>query len=424
MSVLVYTPPGGGAITFGPQGWETMEFVQEPWYEPSQTDCLGVKITISGDWILSAPVPPISSGIVLSGSTNVFDGPAAALPTLRMVGNWARPRGTLSFKENGVEMIPTPPTGKADAKNGPLPGPMRITRLTEKTFRCSLSIVSHWAESAANSEGGLVLSSRWRDSVAIDQDQLSRRTRTGKVIVSSSSYITGGSIIDDLRDTLICTSILPGFIREASNYTLSESGLELSYDFVDQEQFRMCPTLSTFAEGSMLVSTQRMGSPGRMQTVNVTLRGPKKQESNPTELASIAMGICFRKGQLNGGFFPTKADLRESLWKNEVSVTLQGMARPPRKVKAKYRNKRSAKDFFQKFLSLEASLKGFGKTVAGQVGTKSPDPGTRGTGNILLHAAAYNDPTLAKTLSKLDNSLQQGQSRANPNGKTMQVPGG
>ena len=424
MSIMTYTPPGGGPLVFGPQGWETLSFNQEPWYEESQTDCMGVKITIEGNFLLSAPVPPISSGISFGGSVSVFDGPAAALPTLRMVGEWAKPRGTLSFKENGVEMIPSPPTGKPDDRNGPLPGPMRITRLTEKTFRCSLSIVSHWAENTANNITGNPLSSRWRDSVTIDQDQLSTRTRQGKVIVSSAAFITGGSILDDLRDTLICTSIMPGFIREKSEYEQSLNGLELSYSFVDREWFRMVPTGTTYAEGSMTVSTQRMGSPGRQQVVRVTLRGPKKKESAPEILGSLAAAICFRKGRLNGGFFPTKMDCTEAMWKNEVSVTMQGMARPPRRVKGEKRDRKGAKASFQKFLSLEASLKGFGKTVTDQVGPRSPDPGTRGTANILLHAAAYNDPTLAKTLNRSDNSLVQGASRASPAGQSNVVPGG
>ena len=418
MSVLTYQPPGQSAIVFGPQGWETTEFIQEPWMDPSGTDCMGVKISINGSYLISGPVPPMLNMVDSSG--NAFGSPAGALPTLRMVGQWANPRGLLSFTENDVEMMPTPPTNHPDAKNGPLPGPMRIQRLTEKTFRCSLSIVSHWAEKTANIEGGGILSIRWRDSISIDQDQLSTRKRNGRVIVSSSAYITSGARIDDLRETLVCTSIMPGFIRTASDYEISESGLEMSFSFVDVEQFRMCPLLTTFAEGSMLVSTQRMGTPGRHITVSVNLRGPKKQESNPTILGSLASGIAVRKARLNGGFFANKMDFRDNLWRNEVGVTLQGMIRPPKKVKAKYRNKRIGKGDFQKFLSFEASLKGFGKTVLGQVGTHSPDPGTRGTADAFLHAAAYNDPTLARTLNRLDNSLAGGSNKHMSN----KVPGG
>ena len=347
--------------------------------------------------------------------------PSEAAVKIRNVSQWSKPRQKLSFTVHGQEMIPSS-TKNLDSRNGPLPGPMRLRHMPEQGFVVDLSIVSHWAESTPNDQAGAILSSRWRDDVTIDRDLLSKRTRRGKVIVSSSSYYSPGGqgTTDGLRETLVTCSIDPGFVRESSHYDLAENGLELSYELVDQELFRMFPDGTTGAVGTMITGSQIMGTPGRPQIVSVTLKGPKLAASSPQQLISQATAIATLKGRLNGGFFPTKATFKENLWNpNEVTVTLEGMAKKPTGANA------------QVFLGIEATLNGFGQIVAGQIGATSPGAGgvtatlgTRGSANILLHAAAYQDPTLAKTLNKMTNSIVQGASRQNPLGAASKVPGG
>jgi len=215
--------------------------------------------------------------------------------------------------------------------------------------------------------------------------------------VASSAFNSGGSFIDSLRETLITTSIDKGCIRESSSYVVSESGLEMSYVCgPDVEQFRMVPDGTTFADGECNITSQRMGTPGRFQTCWCLLQGPKRTESEPAKLVRTALAISYSKLRLNGGFFPTKADFKEKLWRNEVMVALTGFCRPPKQKDAR------------QILSLQEAMRGFGQVVPLQVGTKSPDPGTRGTANFLLHAAAFHDPRLAQTLNRLTNTVKDG----------------
>jgi hypothetical protein len=128
-------------------------------------------------------------------------------------------------------------------------------------------------------------------------------------------------------------------------------------------------------------------------------------------MIKTATVIAYQKCKLNGGFFPNKADFKENLWNNEVMVSLSGMCKPA-----------NAKD--KKWLTLEESMKGFGQTVKFQVGNKSPDPGTRGTADVLLHAAAYHDPRLKQILERKTNSLNDSDGDAFGEALTINVPGG
>ena len=77
---------------------------------------------------------------------------------------------------------------------------MPLIKSTKKEDQ-SKNISTLVKEGRPNAQNGQVLSSRWRDEVTIDRDYLSHRTRRGKVIVASSAFITGGAIIDQLRES-------------------------------------------------------------------------------------------------------------------------------------------------------------------------------------------------------------------------------
>jgi len=377
MATLTYN-----GITFGPSDWYTLSFSQEAIYDTSGTDLMYVKFDISGQALLATPLRPTAGDAV----------PATTLTKIRTVKDFMQPRKTLSFKLGTTEVIPT--TSTVDAKNGPLPQYINVIEVTDAALMCNFRIIAHFAENSPNSEAGVIVSHRWTDRVEIDKSFYSRRTRQGKVVVSLSAFNSSKARIEDLRESLITTSIQKGFTRERSMYVRSENGLEMSYEIVDLEQFRLPPAPASDADGYFAATTQRMGSPGRQAMCSVTLRGPKKQEANPLVLMKLAIAIAYQKLRANGGFFPNKADFKEALYRNEVSTTLSGFIKPEGNL--------------EKFMSLAASCKGIGIDPVGSDGgiqTASPDPGTRGTAGILLQAAAFHDPTLAQTLNKATNTV-------------------
>ena len=399
MSILTYN-----SVTAGPDGWLTLQFTNEAVMDPSGTDMECMKLAVSGHCYLTSPWAPMSA------VNNIGKNPAEALPTLRLTTKFMEQRRSLSFKINGVELVPS--TSTVDARNGPHPLRFNVLEITERAFLVDLAIESHWAEGTALSEGGVILSHRWREESLVDRHFLTKKSRKGRIAVSSATFNSSSNKngLDNLRDTLTNCSIPKGFIRMNSRYTVEESGLVMGYEHQDEEQFRMCPDGSTEADGEMAVTTQRQGSPGRMQTCWVMLRGPKKVESEPAKLIKTAIAICYSKLRLNGGFFPIKAEFKEKLWRNEVFVALTGFCKTPLKL-----------------LDLQDSLKGFGKVVPLQIGERSPNPGSRGTAELILHAAAYHDPTLAQALNQEDNTVNPVPGRNQPVPTTSRagmIPGG
>lgn len=409
MSVLVYN-----GQTFGPDNWHTLTFAQEAVADESNTETECMRISITGEIVIKGNVTTGSTGAAAgAGNDAARRELAAAKPALAMVNartlksRFMQRRKSLSFKVNGQELIPSGSPGAGstiDARNGPIPEYFNVIGMWAGGLLCQLKIVSHWAEASANSEGGQILSHRWRESVRIDENLYTTKTRSGKLVVSSSSFNSskGGQMIDgQLRDTLITASIEPGFLRTSAVYTLAENGLEMRYDLTDVEQFRMPPNPATTADGNFSATTQRMGTPGRRCQAHFTLRGPKKQEAAPDSLCSQALNIAFNKCRANGGFFPTMAVFHENCYKNEVSVTLSGMNVPAGK---KIGDGLNAAD---NFLKLMTSRKGIGiAPVGSEPGAPVASRESRGTcPNLILHAAAYHDPTLSQTLNKQTNQI-------------------
>lgn len=428
MSVLTYGE-GANALAFGSEGWLSLGWDQGEWMDPTRTDAMGVHFMIAGQCIFNGLIPPLAKNGGVNpifpaddayGAIERFNAtkgeyiqPASAAATIRNLGYFMQPRQTLRFTVNGVNMLPQ--TSRADANNGPKPLRCNFKQINESSFLVDLAIEAWFCETKPNQAGGKILSHRWTETASYDRHFYTSKTRRGKLIISSetdpSQLAIGG--IDGLRESLITTSIDASFIREGgSEYTLGPTGLELDYRCgPDVEQFRMCPDGTTQSDGKMNVKSQRMGSPGRLQNCWVRLRGPKTAASAPRNLIQTATKICYQKLRLNGGFFPTEATFEEDLWHNEVMVSMAGWCKP-----------KNVQD--QKWLTLEQSMQGFGQTVTGQVGLRPPDPGTRGTANVLLHAAAYHDPRLAQTLNRKDNSVSEDGAPPFGSGFTITIPGG
>ena len=376
MSVLTYN-----GISFGPDSWQTLSFNQEALADGSYTETECVRIVITGEILLTEPYDNMAG--------------ASAVSSYRTLsGGFMERRKRLSFKVNGREMIPS---ASIDCKNGPIPNYFNVIQLNAGAALCQLKITSHWAEATGNNEAGKILSHRWKESASIDVNLLTAKTRIGKLVVSSSEYNGDGTgqLDADLRHTLVTTSVPKGFLRTSAEYTIHENGLEMTYTIKDVEQFRMPPNPATTAEGGFTAMAQKLGKPGRRCEARYTLRGPKDAKADPADMCRQALGICFSKCRANGGFFPEKAVFAENSYRNEVTVTLTGHNKPI-----------LVKDA-AKFFSLLMARRSVGLPPKGsEPGAAVAARPVYGTANVLLHAAAYHDPTLAQTLNKQNNQVR------------------
>jgi hypothetical protein len=391
MSILQYN-----GIQLGPDGWHTIAFDQVAEYDEWDSGIECVKYTISGRCAMEANAP------------NTLTQIRRALLTERM---------KLSFTVGGQQLIPQSTFNAIDAINqddevavarlanrpkqqylidargGPKPRYCKIVDVSGSTFLIDYCIDSWWCEDPALTESGDVLSHRWRESVDIDVDFFTTKTRVGKLVVSPHIYTKPiGPSLDGLREDLVACAITPGFARTKSHYDIDETGTVLRYSFEEVEQYRMPPVPATRAEGFYDITTQKLNGPGRFVTCSVKLYGPKKKEATQNKLVAVAMGIISKKSKQAGAFFPIKCQVRENLYQNNVEVVMYGRLNPPQNA--------------PNVLDLETSLVGIGVPPLGsEFGTPPPDPGSRGTANLLLHAAAWHDNTLFQKLNN-DNALQ------------------
>jgi len=97
-------------------------------------------------------------------------------------------------------------TGTVDAKNGPQPQSCNVTQLTNTSFLLHVHVVAHYWEnngvgtqtplSTGNLSGSDVLSNRWTESVDLDENQFTTKTRSGKFIIRTDNV--DGFVADNL----------------------------------------------------------------------------------------------------------------------------------------------------------------------------------------------------------------------------------
>ena len=303
------------------------------------------------------------------------------------------PRKTLSVKLNGSELIPARATGSpadVDAQNGPQPQSLTLSAITDTSILCTYRIVAHYWEKhnnndapPVNAEGSPILSNRWEENVEIDAHNYTTRRRTGTCILRSDN--AHARVVDQMRTSMAVVGVPPGFLRQGANYTVSRDGLRLSYSVTDKEVYQKPPSPAFSADGTYEESVSKFNTL-RYGVCNVTLRGSKT--TSQTDLINTAIDVAFlkinaRRAQLAAQFggassLVDQASVRQDLYKNEVSCNVRARLFP------KVQDARFVVNAFV----------GMTSVVPLSVPQYTPAYLDYGTAGLVLHAAAYYDPSV------------------------------
>lgn len=315
------------------------QFDQQAVYDDSGTDLMYTKIVIQVECVInSAYMAQIYPSYA---DADVPDNAAAIMAWMR--SQLLVPRKSLSFKCGTFELLPKRLAGNAgyvDAKNGPRPIDCVPIRLNSVTFLLRYHIEAHYWEnnelnrdgwSITNKPGSPAVSHRWEESVSMDNCMVTTKTRKGTVVLRTDN--PQGLVADDLRSTMATLGLANGYLRKSSNYAVTPDGTKLHYTITDEEYFKLPPQPAYFADGYYKETTSPGGAV-RYGECSVTLKGCNDQTvSAQNELARVAIIIVGGKLKINGGISaPVKgfallrgAELKVSMWKNEVTFTASMM---------------------------------------------------------------------------------------------------
>lgn len=365
-------------------------FDQEALWEDSATDFYLSRFNISCQCVINANyLPLLAPTLVKADGSLVTTNPADIQNVIYQ--KLMTPRSTLSITMNGVDLIPTSlGGGTPDAKSGPQPQRCVFTTLTNTSFIMTWDCIAHYwvnnkqanANSATvtNQVGNQALYNRWTEVQEIDNCNYSTYTRSGKFMIRSDN--PEGNIADELRNQMAIVGVRPSFLRKSSRYGVDKSGLAIEYTVVDKEVFKKPPTPAFEAKGRY---TETIGADfGAKHHLLATVKLKGDNNTDQMSLIEAAIKVVSAKLalRLGGGGITLveQAILNFELYDNEVEFTAGG------------------------WLACDVKRKnGITGFLRGPQNTKTPfseptyQPGylSRGTSNILLHAAAYYDPSLA-----------------------------
>ena len=399
MSIVRYN---GVTLPYG----ETSSFRQEVMYDDvGGVDWYCTKFDIRVNCVVNAAyLEMIYPDLVDNDGTPLTRNPADIMAAVRTT--LLQPRRTLSFTFNGVELIPEAQgsnSGTVDAQNGPKPQSCVIEQLTNTTFFLTFHVIAHyWENNSVNPEtdpivqnfrGNNVLFNRWTETVEIDDRGFNRRIRDGKFVIRSDNV--NGRIADQIRSQMAVVGVPNGFLRESANYTQSPDGLAILYRIVDREVYVMPPQPAFKADGEY-IETSTNGGVLRHCEVWVHLEGAKNTDQK--RLITQALTICKLKFNLNGinlgqqpaqpaNYLLEHTGVRVKMYDNVIDVRMRALAMPSLTQDGQGR--------VQGQWGL--NLQGMTTTPLSPQGTPPPPYLDRGTGSVLLQAAAYYDPSLVGT---------------------------
>lgn len=322
-----------------------------------------------------------------------FDSPADIVMVLWQTLMARRKLLTIDF--NGAPLIPdlAGVQGTVDARNGPIPKRCHFAMMTDTTYIMTYELTAHYwlnlssvgGEGDTNEPGNPVLFNRWTESVEIDENNRSTRTREGTFRIRSDN--AQGATADTMRTQMAVVSVPTGFLRLPSTYTVSKDGLSIDYRVTDKEVYKMPPKPAFTAVGDF---TEIGTKGGAWRTGVVSLRLTGDNATSQADLIKAAVSIATRKLAINGAqgllfgtvgaSVPWDSRLRVGMYDNYVEFSLSVLLMADR----------------QRLNGLE----GFnGTALTFTPGTDgepvyTPAYRDRGTASILLQAAAFYDPSL------------------------------
>ncbi len=303
----------------------SFEMVQET--DPTNTDAMWMKYTIRVRGFLSR------ENLTFPGVND--------LPTNQIIEliktQLETPRRELTYNLNDINVVEQ---DGLDAQKGPWPLPAIVREVASGIFMVECGCVTRIVEcdDFCDQELSPVLSLRWTQTESFDENWYSHLHTSGRLIVRSDMNQSA----DNFRP-LATPGLLPDYRRISSEYTLSPDGLELQFDFKDQEFDRLPPFGFTKAQGEYTVGVEKPGFK-RVGQVHLTLEGQKGTSRKALMVRAINMAYAklyadgfFGHLAAGSGFFARTAaavfapppiiwgTFRESLFECKVDITMQAM---------------------------------------------------------------------------------------------------
>lgn len=297
-------------------------------FEPVYDDLAGVdymytKVVIVCTAVITPNVAPYSIG---AGDTSA----AGAMKRISHLLN--TPRRGLIFTVGGATLVSVvAPNGDTtiplrDVKNGPNPQATVNRIIGTESLMVTFRVETYVVDCPEAGSPIQYVSHRWTEVAEVNQLAMSKRTRTGRLVVRADLLANA----DQLRG-LVVPPLERDFIRLTSNYTLQADGRILQYFFVDEEQYLMPPNPAGKAEGRFSITCKD----GASYEAECYLRLQGGKPTDKTVLMIRAMSIALAKIQAanppnRNGSFPIMGTLSEDMFANDVTVRLSARVMPAR----------------------------------------------------------------------------------------------
>jgi hypothetical protein len=303
---------------------------------------------------------------------------------LRVQQALLEPRRPLSFYNGGKTLVtardPNNPDwgaqfvgGVGDVNNGPRDNKCVITQLTNKAFLVNFQVTTY-QNHCSPSLTLPYLSLRWTTSQLIDEKHYTTIKTVGTIVIDPRCPL--GTNPDDYRNLFIPPR-RNGFTRKGVNVTIQADGLAANFEITDVEHYLPPGAGAVRASGRHSIFSEGTNGAQIFQQYDVKLEGRKNDPKADMMLRAINIAI---QGLIGAGAAigtPISGSARESLWENEVEVSLKCRTMLPDRLG----------------LQLQQELKRFAHAPLGsEPGTDGPDPGLRGTALRSLQAAVATDP--------------------------------
>lgn len=396
----------GKPITISYLRTESIE--REPQYSDDGTEYLHTKISLSVSGVISSWVDGPASGSHFP-LNNLAPGNPNETPTQtmqRIQHYLEQPRQQLIYSVANISdqlgaqqdiYIQSPPPGSSvDAKNGPFPERVVIKKLMGgNTFLVHFVVTTYLVECPSGTQPPRYASWRYRVQTDIDENFMSTKTTSGKVICRADL----GQNPDELRG-VVAPKIPTGFKRLSQQYLLQEDGLAMMYTVVDKEMMVMPPQPLRGIQGAIPNATKASGQyiestnngAQRFGEIRLRLEGPKGDDPYASKQQMIGLAIQVAMSRLNiagpvgdKGRVLISGSVQEELYENVCEVRLRTLL---------------ARDDLRKGRApngagVNMNLLAFGTPLLfSDKGTVSFDGGVGGSAQLKAVAQAFQDPCL------------------------------
>lgn len=315
---------------------KTESFEQRTEYDPSNTDALWTRTSLTVTGMLAYGLPPAAGG------------ETAAETLKRIEHSLMQPRQYLRYQVGSKTVIEVGDknTGKAvDVNKGPMPQSITTGVITEGSIEVRFSVVTCIITCPSLGNGSALrgfASNRWSQTESYDKAAYCTLQTSGIVICRTDLKQQP----DQLRE-VIAPPIRQGYQRVNSRYTLTPDGTHLQYEIEDRE-FYLPPPFVTFqdstnnnqttstqaleADGNMMVTTSHAGNKW-MGVVTVRLRGQKNVPksallSRCLDIAQSMLKPWLLKNAVTNQIVTQDMKIDSALYENEVHVQIQGWLDP------------------------------------------------------------------------------------------------